>query len=137
MGWGKSLPCRHQRQNMTHPLIRETIIDFGGIAFTLVFNIKAIAEAERILGKSLIMGLTPQMIEAPTTDEVCAMFYAAAKTRHPDISIATVEQLLNASSLADARLTMAKMRNAVLEAWMNSAVEPTETKGTNPTPGQS
>lgn len=121
-----------------HPLKKETLVEFDGTTYALIFEIGAIAEAERIMGRSLILGLTQQLLESPTTDEVCAMFYAAAKPLQPKLTIEAVRQLLNKPSFQESHIVSAKMRNAVLEAWMAGAAEPkADDNDENPTLGQS
>ena len=117
---------------------QEIPVTLDDVTYNLVFEAKAIFEAERLTGKQLITGLSEQVVNRPSCDDVCSMFYAAAKARHPGLTIEAIQKHLDKPSFPEMRDQMMNMHAAVLSAWFAGAPKPKVDDGeANPTQDQS
>lgn len=113
--------------NALQPHVKLTL---GGIEYRLVFDLDAIAEAEDILDRALITGLTQQDVFHPKVSLVRAMLFAVIHREHPDVTIDAVKHLVTRSNLLD-------VWTKVFEAWCLSNPEPEQGDTADPTQAQS
>lgn len=114
--------------NAVQPHVVATI---GGHSYRLVFDFEAVAEAEDILDRALITGLTQKDVYRPTVSLVRAMLFGVIHREHPDLTYDAVKGLVNRDNLLE---IWAK----VFEAWVKSNPEPEEeADAADPTPAQS
>jgi hypothetical protein len=83
--------------------------------FQLVFDYDAIALAEELTGKALILGMPREAFDAPTINRVRAMFYACTRAKHPDITYEHVKALINSPQV------QASAWVAVIDVWNRDA----------------
>jgi len=66
----------------------------GKKTYKLVFDFDAIAEAEELTGRSLITGLTRDMLNSPKINFIRGMFYACAKKHQPELTFESAKNLI-------------------------------------------
>lgn len=101
---------------MANPTAPATSITIKGIKYPLVFDFQAVADAEEITGRSLIMGLRQKDFEAPSIKIVQAMLYACLKKTNPTISFELAKTFVTMK-------TIGKIWSAVTEAWAAAMTE--------------
>ena len=89
----------------------------AGREYSLVFSFEGIAKAEDAFGLSLITGIGPKDLEAPSVPRIASMLYGALRAFHSEIGWEQAKKLLTVRNHAG---VWAK----VLEAWMASMAEP-------------
>jgi hypothetical protein len=78
--------------------------------FELVFDLDAIAEAERLANRPLLIGLSRQDIATPTVDLVRATFFAGAHRRSPALTYERAKPFITPRNVQEVWL-------GVLKAW--------------------
>lgn len=102
-----------------------------GVTYRLSYDFDAIAEAEDIVDRPLITGLRRKDIERPTINLVRAMFFAAARANHPELTYEQIKALVT-------RDNWGSIWGSVLKAWIAGSPEPEESAApSDPTQGQS
>jgi hypothetical protein len=115
---------------MSHPEKPSVKLKLSGVDYELVYDFNAIADAEEIVDRPLITGLRSRDISTPTVGLVRAMFFATARTSHPELTFEHAKSLITRKSLPEAW-------GKVLEAWALAQTEPEKESDENPTRGQS
>ncbi len=72
---------------MTNPIAPDTNIKIKGVDYTLKFDFEAIATAEELTGRSLLVDFAGVMQKGkmPNITTVRALFFAALYSTHPDV----------------------------------------------------
>ncbi len=99
------------------------------ITLLLQFDFEAIARAEDITGRSLLLGLTRRDIDHPSISLVRAMFFAALLRREPKIEYSEAAAFVT-------QKTIGLVWGKVIAAWVASRREAEESNG-DPTIAQS
>jgi len=104
---------------MANPTAPGTHVNIKGIGYTLAWDFQAVADAEELLGRSLITGLRQKDFEAPAVKLVQAMLYACLKKNHPAITFPEAKTLVTMKNIG-------KVWSAVTDAWVAAMSEPDE-----------
>ena len=107
-------------KNPIQPTTSLTILDptkGGEVTFELLFDFQAIARAEDISGRSLLIGIAHRDIAHPPLSFVCAMLFAALLHNEPKITFAEASAFVTWET---ADLIWGK----VLEAWVAAMPKP-------------
>ena len=113
---------------MKHNPVEEPIdIKIGAKTYHLVCTFEAIAEAERLLDRSLIFGLRQKDIARPTIDTVRALFYGQTREHHGELTFGEVKNLITRRNFSD-------IAGRVVAAWSAAMDEPEAEDPANPTP---
>jgi hypothetical protein len=113
--------------NALQPHVKLTI---GGVEYRLVFDLDAVAEAEDILDRALITGLTQQDVFRPKVSLVRAMLFAVLRREQPKLTYDEVKQIVTRANLTE-------VWTKVFEAWCQSNPEPEQDNSDeDPTPAQ-
>lgn len=107
---------------MHNALQPHVVATIGGHNYRLVFDFEAVAEAEDILDRALITGLTQKDVYRPTVSLVRAMLFGVIHREHPNLTYEAVKALVTRENLLE---VWAK----VFEAWVKSNPEPEEAEG--------
>jgi hypothetical protein len=99
------------------------------VTFELLYDFEAIARAEEITGRSLLMGFTQKDIRKPTIPLVRAMLFAGLLPKEPEITLAEASAFVTRKSIYE---IWAK----VLDAWVIAMAPPEDTPA-DPPKGQS
>jgi hypothetical protein len=116
---------------MSHPEKPTVEITLGGKKYELVFDFDAIAEAEDITDRSLIVGMYTSEAVRPKISFLRALFFACAHALQPTLTYDEAKLLVTLKTFGDVWMK-------VLEAWRLSQPDAEESKDAeNPTQGQS
>ena len=94
-------------------------LTIGEDAFHLIFDFDAIAEAEDLLERPILSGITKRDFDAPRINMVRAFFYASTRKHHPDVSYEQIKKMVTAK-------TLSLIWGVCLSAWAESMAEPEE-----------
>ena len=112
---------------MSNPLLPSNKITIDGLTYTLRFDFEAVSEAEEIIDKSLVTGLTREDVFKPKVSLVRAMFFAAAHFDQPKLTYDDAKKLVRRENLTE-------VWNGVLEAWTAQNPEPEESESPSADP---
>jgi hypothetical protein len=115
---------------MSHPEKPSVKLKLAGVDYQLVYDFNSIADAEEIVDRPLITGLRSRDITTPTVGLVRAMFYATARTSHPELTYEHAKSLIT-------KKTLPEVWGKVLEAWALAQAEPEKESDGNPPQDQS
>lgn len=113
-------------RNAVQPHVK---LSLGGAEYRLVFDLDAVAEAEDMLDRALITGLTQQDVFRPKVSLVRAMLYAVLHHEHPEMTFDAVKHLVTRANLTE-------VWTKVFEAWCQSNPEPEHEADADPTQAQ-
>jgi hypothetical protein len=117
---------------MSNPLLPSSKITIHGTDYVLRFDFEAVAEAEEIVNRPLITGLSMDDVYRPKVNLVRAMFFAAAHRDQPKLTYDAAKVLITRDNLNDVWMK-------VIEAWtaQNPTPDEQESPVADPTPVQS
>jgi hypothetical protein len=104
---------------MANPTAPATHLRIRDVDYTLAWDFQAIADAEEILGRSLITGLSQKDLKAPPIKLVQAMLYACLKKNHPTVTFPEAQAMVTLKNIG-------KIWGAVTDTWVTAMNEPDE-----------
>jgi hypothetical protein len=104
---------------MANPTAPATPLHICGTDYTLTWDFQAIADAEEILGRSLITGLSQRDLKAPPIKLVQGMLYACIRKNHPAVTFAEARAMVTLKNIG-------KIWTAVTDTWVTAMNEPDE-----------
>lgn len=114
----------------SNPTQPTTPLSINGVAYKLLFDFEAIANAEDLIGRPLLMGLSKRDIDRPTISLVRAMLYTGLHTCQPDLTYAQAQSLVD-------RKNIAHVWGKILVAWAESIPDgDKDAAATDPLKGQ-
>lgn len=102
---------------MSNPTAPATPLHIRGIDYSLTWDFQAIADAEELLGRSLITGLSQKDLKAPPIKLVQAMLYACLRKNHPTITFPQAQAMVTLKNIG-------KIWTAVTDTWVTAMNEP-------------
>ena len=115
---------------MHNPTQKTTSINLAGREYKLVFDFDAIAEAEDLLDRPILSGLTKREFDHPRINLVRGFFFAAALKHQPDLTYEQAKALVTPQA-------MPSIWAECLGAWAASMAKPEEHDEANPQQGRS
>jgi hypothetical protein len=117
---------------MSNPLLPSSTITINFTDYVLRFDFESVAEAEEIVNRPLVTGLTVDDVYHPKVSLVRAMFFAAAHRDQPKLTYDAAKALITRDNLNDVWMK-------VIEAWtaQNPTPDEQDSPTADPTPAQS
>jgi hypothetical protein len=73
----------------------------GKETYKLVFTFESLSEAEELTGKTLLTGIRKEDIERPKIALIHAMFFAALRQHHSNVSFAQAKKLVTFKNMPE------------------------------------
>lgn len=112
---------------MERQIIAPGTLEFEGKKYAIQFDFEAIAEAEDLTDRPLLMGLTRRQVNQPTINFVRAMFYAGVHRHQPELQYSALAKLVTRENIGE-------LWNDLLAAWVDSRQQEAGEEQTGPTP---
>jgi len=98
------------------PTVKYATLEIDGTSFKLAYDFNAIAEAEKVAGCNLLLGLAKILISGADASQIRGLLYAALRKAQPKMTIDDAGTLIRIDNLVD-------IQNAILEAYRLSMPE--------------
>lgn len=98
------------------PLVKFWPLELDGKTYKLSYDFNAIAEAEKLAGCNLLMGMGAMLISYTTAQQMRGLLYAAVRKAHPKMTIEECGQLIRIDTIAD-------IKDAIVHAYNESLPE--------------